>query len=210
MKNKFFTHRFLPILSVFLFVAFVLTSIVFASSDLSANNGNTYTLPDFTDEMKQYPNYLIFVENGGSKFNLYFLIDDDGYFYNDSSGVYHYGRAFLCSTTGNGYYNSRTQGTSTSVCKIGGAIGSSSIFISSVDIYKDVNKNEIFFQKPPQVIPEVLGITETLVEETEKVQIAEQLKIMIVGFLKYLIVLVISLIAFWKGWQFLSMQLRKA
>ena len=43
-----------------------------------------------------------------------------------------------------------------------------------------------------------------------KAEIMEQMKITVVGFLKYLIALVISLIAFWKGWQFLSTQLRKA
>lgn len=74
-------------------------------------------------------------------------------------------------------------------------------FYSSFDVYNASGK--IFFQKP------LLGITKTLVVETEKAQIAEQIKIMIAGFLKYLIALVISVIAFWKGWQFLSIQLRK-
>lgn len=190
MKNKK-----ILIVCMFLLITLLFTNIVFASSELSANNGNTYTLPDFTDEMKQYPNYLIFVENGGSKFNLYFLLDDDGYFYNDSSGVYHYGRAFLCSTTGNGYYNSRTQGTSTSVCKIGDAIGSSSIFICSVDIYKDVNKNEIFFQQPP--VGEIL----TLEEITEMAQTEIIPTILIV--IAVVVGLVILLIGLKKGFKIL-------
>ena len=59
-------------------------------------------------------------------------------------------------------------------------------------------------------LPPLLGIKETLVVETEKAQIMEQIKTMIVGFLKYLIALVISVIAFYKGWKFLSMQLRKS
>ena len=71
----------------------------------------------------------------------------------------------------------------------------------NIDVYKN---GELFFQKPP------LGITQTLVEETEKVQIAEQLRTMIVGFLKYLIALVISVIAFYKGWKFLSTQLKRS
>lgn len=78
---------------------------------------------------------------------------------------------------------------------------------SNVPIYTDNSCSSLatdFFQASPQ------GITATLVEEAMKAKILEQLKIMIVGFLKYLIVFVISVIAFWKGWQFLSMQLKKA
>lgn len=81
------------------------------------------------------------------------------------------------------------------------------IVSASKNIYKDNTFNEVFFQlTPPVEIPE---ITQTLVGEVTKAQIMEQIKTMIVGFLKYLIVLVISLIAFWKGWKFLSTQLRK-
>lgn len=76
-----------------------------------------------------------------------------------------------------------------------------SMFYSSVDVYYN---GELFFQLPPQ------GITQMLVAETTKAQIMEQMKIIVVGFLKYLIVFVVSLIAFWKGWQFLLGQLRKA
>lgn len=61
-----------------------------------------------------------------------------------------------------------------------------------------------FFPSPPQ---EITGV---LVAETGKAQIMEQIKTMIVGFLKYLIVLVISVIAFYKGWKFLLTQLRKS
>ena len=204
MKNKFFVNRFLPILCIFLLVACFFTTNVFASSNLTANNGNSYNLPEFTEEMKKYDKYLIFVENDGKHFALYFLVDDDGYFFNNSSGIYCYGRLLICSTDGDGFYGSRYEVKSGTVGKIGGSITGSSTFISSVDIYTDVNKSDVFFQKPLQ------GITQTLVAETEKVQIAEQLKIMIVGFLKYLIALVISVIAFYKGWKFLLMQLRKS
>ena len=38
----------------------------------------------------------------------------------------------------------------------------------------------------------------------------KQIKTMIVGFLKYLIVFLVSVIAFYKGWKFLSTQLRKS
>lgn len=204
MKNKFFVNRFLPILCIFLLVACFFTTNVFASSNLTANNGNSYNLPEFTEEMKKYDKYLIFVENGGKLFNLVFLVDNNGYFYNTTGGIFCYGRVLLCSTTGDSYYNTRYEVSSGTIAKLGGPITSASVFISSVDIYADANKNNIFFQKP------LLGIKETLVVETEKAQIMEQIKIMIAGFLKYLIALVISVIAFYKGWKFLSMQLRKS
>lgn len=83
------------------------------------------------------------------------------------------------------------------------------IAYASMDIYN--NRNDIVFAKNIDFFyPAPQGITATLVEETEKVQIAEQLKIMIAGFLKYLIALVISVIAFYKGWKFLSTQLKKS
>lgn len=75
---------------------------------------------------------------------------------------------------------------------------------SSMDLYKN---GELVFQGPPQ---QEEGITQILLEETTKAKILDQMKIMIVGFLKYLIALVISVIAFYKAWKFLSKQLKKS
>ncbi len=79
-----------------------------------------------------------------------------------------------------------------------------SVNYTNYDILDD--EGNLVFQGAPQ-IPE---ITKTLVEQTTQTQIQEQLKLMITGFLKYLIVFVISVIAFWKGWKFLSKQLKRA
>lgn len=141
MKNKIFT-----IVCMFLLIISVFTSSVFASS-YNASNGKSYDLPEFTDEMKKYDKYLIFVENDGKHFALYFLVDDDGYFFNNSSGIYCYGRLLICSTDGDGFYGSRYEVKSGTVGKIGGSITGSSTFISNVDIYTDVNKSDIFFSK---------------------------------------------------------------
>lgn len=65
-------------------------------------------------------------------------------------------------------------------------------------------KNIDFFRLAP------VGITQVLLEATTQAKIMEQIKTMIVGFLKYLIALVISVIAFYKGWKFLSTQLKKS
>lgn len=65
-------------------------------------------------------------------------------------------------------------------------------------------KNIDFFRLAP------VGITQVLLEATTQAKIMEQIKTMIAGFLKYLIALVISVIAFYKGWKFLSTQLKKS
>ena len=89
MKNKIF-----PIVCIFLLIVLLFTSNVFAVS-LNDNNNKTYNLPEFTNEMKQYDKYLIFVENGGKLFNLVFLVDNDGYFYNTTGGIFCYGRVWI-------------------------------------------------------------------------------------------------------------------
>ena len=68
MKNKVLAKFFILFCVFFLVVCFY-TSKVFASS-FTASNQKTYNLPEFTEEMKKYDKYLIFVENGGKLFNL--------------------------------------------------------------------------------------------------------------------------------------------
>lgn len=80
--------------------------------------------------------------------------------------------------------------------------GNFSIYYSTLDIYN--NSGNVVFHAPP------VGITQVLLEETTKAKIMGQIKTMIAGFLKYLIALVISVIAFYKGWKFLSTQLKKS
>ena len=80
--------------------------------------------------------------------------------------------------------------------------GIESVVYSTFEVYNPDDK--LVFQTPP------VEITQVLLEETTKAGIMNQIKTMIVGFLKYLIALVVSVIAFYKGWKFLSTQLRKA
>ena len=215
MNNKFFTHRLLPILSVFLFTVFVFFTNVKASTDEKTvyYNGQYYPLPAECTE-----NYLLFENNGrlilafGDTSYWGVLVSGSDYYYYNYSNDTSYGTGNNRLNFYNYEYSLDTTDFLTPSAKyygIWGIMGNASgglsglkIHYSSVDI-KDSSGN-VFFQKTP------LGITETLVVETNKVQIAEQLKKMITGFLKYLIALVISVIAFWKGWQFLSTQLKKA
>lgn len=204
MKNKFFYNKFLPILSVFLLVVFIFTSVKASETDvynsLPDNVFNTvYSLENYGSsnymfvvfKCPSYSFYRCLVINRtlypDAVVNLsnYIQIDDVAFDYFDISldgSILQTGNASLA-----GYYYRED-------------LENENFLFKNINVYKN---GKLFFQ-PPQTL------TMTLVEATLKAQITEQLKIMIVGFLKYLIVLVISLIAFWKGWQFLSMQLRKA
>lgn len=217
MKNKFFYNKFLPVLSVFLLIVFVFTTSVFASSDIKCQSCDfvikTYLDYDFSSIR----------ENGGKHLGLITAVN-----YNDEKYVvaywsydsnYHNVKPYLNNGIifMEGTYNTMIykvvdgslvhQGWSGGLFEVNGFDDfgkNSTVFSSSSDIYTDSSLTDVFFHSAP------LGITQTLVEETEKVQIAEQLRTMVVGFLKYLIALVISVIAFWKGWQFLLTQLKKA
>lgn len=195
MKNKIF-----PIICMFVLIISVFTNSVFASS-YNASNGKSYDLPEFTDEMKKYDKYLIFVENDGKHFGLYFLVDDDGYFFNNSSGIYCHGRLLICSTDGDGYYGSRYEVEPGTVGKIGGSITGSSTFISSVDIYTDVNKSDVFFQKP--LVPVLVGIMDR--EKAEKMTVQE-----ILGVLPLTIVVVVSFLGLRKALRMLVTFLRRS
>lgn len=74
------------------------------------------------------------------------------------------------------------------------------------DLY-NIDGTLVFQVAPQEGAPQ---ITTTLVTETTRAQINKQIQATITGFLKYLIVFVISVIAFWKGWQFLSRQFKRA
>ena len=210
MKNKFFTHKFLPVLSIFLLVVLIFTSSVFAyspsswSDDVVSLINNTYS-----NYSSEYKHFICFV-NRSIEVVMFCWNDDDTFFVQGSLN----GSPTLEASQATSFLCLKLDGNTLAVLssevsfnKVGYHVytsGDNITLHTNTNVYNDYDKTSIFFQLPPQ------GITETLVEETTKVQIAEQLKMMIVGFLKYLIVLVISVIAFWKGWKFLSTQLRKA
>lgn len=219
MKNKFFINKFLPIISIFLFVVFVASSSVFAyspscwSDDVVNRINNTYS--KYSSEYK----YFICFINYSSQVIMYCWNDDNTFFVQGSLN----GLPTLESNQTSNFLGLVLDGNSLSVLsshkqfnKVGYEVYSSGGNITlhtNTTVYNDYDKTSVFFQLPPQEVEEVeevKTVTETLVEETMKSQIMDQMKTMIVGFLKYLIALVISLIAFWKGWQFLSTQLRKA
>lgn len=218
MKN-FLTHKFLPVMAVFMLVIFTLCTSCFASSDLKFSNDEIYNLPDFTDIVGNNDYCIIYGKNTniGTRF-LLLPYDKDNYqlrlvkigdkyslrLYSisstptDSNSI-KYSYYYISSTSSSSWSSSSTSDTSGFYFS-GGIYG----VYATQDLY-DLDGNLVF-----QVAPQIPEITKTLVEQTTQTQIQEQLKLMITGFLKYLIVFVISVIAFWKGWKFLSKQLKRA
>lgn len=65
-KNNFFTHKFLPILSIILLILFVFTTNCFASFNFSCDDVD-YSFPDLPEDISNY--YIIFKND--SSFLLY-------------------------------------------------------------------------------------------------------------------------------------------
>lgn len=80
--------------------------------------------------------------------------------------------------------------------------GSSDILYSNVDVYDYNNPDKLVFQAAPQ------GITQALVEQAT--QLGMKPLVGIKEIILVVIVTIVGLIAFWKAWQLLSKQLRKA
>ena len=223
MKNKILCFSL-----IFILLLCSLSSMVFADtsdivfSDWGANN-DAYV--DWIANLPECKSGEYYIFQGWANFqydgNNYVVFINKEYFdtnnikaylkFESSTGLYYLCFSEPCYTcecyTGSRYCQNGKELRSQS---IRGFVGNTSLgcYTTLPVIYRDnsFSSNSVFSGIPP-LEP---TITQTLVETTIQVQIAEQLKIMIVGFLKYLIVLVISLIAFWKVWQFHSMQLKKA
>lgn len=228
LKNK------IIIISLIFLILVTSVSNVFAYTSID-DNGNEYSYSDkvveYLKETEYYNDKYIclgFLWNTQSKYYVFFFEKTEGLKvswgeYNDGTfnyDIYHFGTNISCNAihfifNSSGELESKSTFGSFDVMTTrrfkewwGVRVPSDTVFFANGDIYNF--DGTLFFQAPPPIVEEQKAeITQILVEETQKVQIMEQMKIMIVGFLKYLIVLVVSLVAFWKGWQFLSMQLRK-
>ncbi len=197
INNK---NKIIFILSIVFLTLLCLTTFSQASYDVEFE-GVKYTLPDFPGDDNTFK--LVFFDSKIKYAYLYTskeAITFDNF--NEGSIVVPAHKKYSCRLD-----------LENSKFSLDGDYGSSSsrsetfkrILYSNYDVY---DKNgELVFQAPPQVNP---TLTETLVEETTQAQITQQIQTMILGFLKYLTLFVVSVIAFYKGWKFLSTQLRKA
>ena len=71
---------------------------------------------------------------------------------------------------------------------------------STLPVYTDSSFSEVFIHP----------VQESLAQVLEKNNPVKNFQTMMSGIIPYLIAFIIGLVAFWKGWQFLSTQLRKA
>ncbi|MFR5507688.1 MAG: hypothetical protein ACLTKT_00540 [Clostridia bacterium] len=202
INNK---NKIIFILSIVFLTLLCLTTFSEASYDVEFE-GNSYTIPDFPDDGNKYKIVCLEKASGSSKvITIKLFTSSEKFVYGDFSDGYiifpNY-KSYSCSLIHNN--------TSFSFNGDYPASGSTSntfknIVYSNYDVYDEYGK--LVFQAPPQVNP---TLTETLVEETTQAQITQQIQTMILGFLKYLTLFVVSVIAFYKGWKFLSTQLKRA
>ena len=191
MKNN---KILIVILIMFLILSFSINIYAYDFTDINENKQSIQDIPENLLSKNFCLSYYREV------YTLWVMTDNTGYFYIDGNYVYSsinpveryeynkninewklIGRQYL------------TSGSSDWILK-------RDFSYSNTIVYSNKAQEGIFFYQPQTIMGAV----------AMKTEVTKQLKTTIAGFLKYLIVLVISLIAFYKGWQFLSMQLRKA
>ncbi len=201
MKNSFLTHKLLPILSILILCTFVLSTSVFASYDFTYN-GKDYSLPDLPSDIGSH--YFIIVGDGTKSY----------LFYSDSPIVVsHFGSTHIqvpkVSSSNTSVFLRSFDRTGDFSWGNPSSPPSSVTFLNSI-VYStfnvmDTDGNVVFRVAPQAEIPE---ITKALVEQTTQLGMKPLEVIKVV--LPIVIVTIVGLIAFWKAWQFLLKQLRKA
>lgn len=197
INNK---NKIIFILSIVSLTLLCLTTFSQASFNFDYEDKH-YDVPNFPEDNN---NYYLLVDFNGS---LFLFTSSEPITYLDSSKYSGYGEVY--GKNGILYILSDTWTVNTEFGSDFWRSNSNNkkyFIYSNYDIL-DKNNGELVFQAPPQVNQ---TLTETLVEETTQAQITQQIQTMILGFLKYLTLFVVSVIAFYKGWKFLSTQLRKA
>lgn len=185
MKNKFFAHRFLPILSVFLFILFVFFTNVKATSDIpdipsTIDTSNGYVVSLYYGVyylcIPEKPNTYFYIYSGSrlavSEFNM---IE-----YKYSNGEWIQNRI---------YYNLSDS-----------LPDAHDIYASSVDIYTDSSCSDVFFYRPPATLEEIMRV-----EAYKKATIQE-----ILGVLPLILVVVVSFLGLRKALSWLSTLLRRS
>lgn len=202
INNK---NKIIFILSIVLLTLLCLTTFSQASYDIEFE-GNKYTIPDIPDDGNKYKIVCLAKKyNSSEVISINLFTSNEKFVYGDFREGYiimpNY-KLYSCSVM-----HGDTNFSFERDCSATGSTSDTykNIVYSNYDVYDKNDK--LVFQAPPQVNP---TLTEILVEETTQAQITQQIQTMILGFLKYLTLFVVSVIAFYKGWKFLSTQLRKA
>lgn len=186
-KENIFIHKILPILSILLLASFLFISSVNASIVVGDVN-----YPDLPEEYSEL-DYTICSDGGNTWLLLYvdlvdspFISGNRLYFYN-SSGSYGDIRGYLLRNDAWVYNFSNASGVNNAPAF--------TYFTSSVDILKD---NEIFFQRTPVTLAEILEVT----NPTQTFQ--KMMKSVVVS----LLVCLVGFLSFRKAWAFLKTQMK--
>lgn len=199
----------------FIIIILILFLIINISINTYANDIITTTLPSIDTIVNDNDNWFIY---RNPKSNSYFMIIYDGsILYNGSyfDNVYYEGEYYFGLSGGSHYRNYKLQDNTwilSSELFVEGCCPKFTSFEPLPNICAsnlDIRNNKDFLGNDDLVFQESPTLS-TLRGINFRPMVWEIMKMTIAGFLKYLIVFLVSLIAFWKGWQFLLKQLRKA
>lgn len=200
MKN-FLTHKFLPIMAVFMLVIFTLCTSCFAIEITNSNN-EKITLPEFDSllESTGYSHYFIVKSSGGVyPLDCYFLYLFNNCSYNSSTSTFScYGNFYTCDGDFT-RWSLCNSNKSNSISPSGvGASTNYSIYITDSDIY-DTEGNLVF-----QVAPQATQLAQ-IVEQAETEKTVGE----IVAILPLILVILVSFLGLRKALSWLSALLRR-
>lgn len=225
LKNKLFI-----IFLMFLMLTFLSTKVLATSNESNLMSFNTYKGLNVELEIPPFPDctsiedfgYVILELSGKDVFLIYFskslntnfpYITSDSKFvvtydsFSQASGVKNFkeGLLYKLDISSNSWAEDGSLGSATVDGKNLFLNSFNDIYYSTVDIY-DRNGN-VVFQQAPQ-LNQIPDITKTLVEQTT--QLGMKPLIQIKTLLPIVIATILGLIGFWKAWQLLFKNLKKA
>lgn len=170
------------------------------------DNGNKIELPLETYVSNNNIQKYILYTDSSNRYFIAYTLDADAKFTMHPSGLLYCknSKGSACTLNTVQYLEGYKDFGSLNVNDNGVTIVSlDKIKTSSIDIYDYNDPDKVVFQHPP--VPD-----RTLVEALEENSPVEKFQTMMSGMIKYLLLFLIGLVAFWKGWQMLSKELRRA
>lgn len=189
-------NKFIVII-LLLFLIINVFSINTYAYDFTDINDKKQSIPDLPSDVLE-KNFVL-SEYVGS-YTIWVMSDKTGYFYIDNNYVYASINPVARYEYNAIYEEWRFKGNQYLSSGSSDWIKKENFSYSNIIVFSNKEKDNVFFPLPQTVLGRV----------TMKAEIMKEMKTTMVGFLKYLIVFLVSLIAFYKGWQLLLRQLRKA
>lgn len=235
MKNNFFTHKLLLILSIFILIVSIFCTSCFASS-VTFKDGLDYEHNlTLSDELSSRPYFAIFLYNSGSVNYLNYVCCDYEFIVhinksnNNSKSIRVNGYADnILNYTGSDFNlankssgSMRTSSEVSAFCDELSTMTFNDLYIadyavcnlgtvldSGTCIYSNFTLKTSDGDVVFQGAPQVPEITQALVEQTTQLGMKPLEAIKVI--LPIVIIVIVGLIAFWKAWHLLLKQLRKA